>query len=39
MSDDLLEKSYDPVGIEEKWYKFWEENKYFHAQDKSDAKA
>ncbi|MCD4741209.1 MAG: valine--tRNA ligase [Desulfobacteraceae bacterium] len=39
MSDDLLEKSYDPVGIEEKWYKFWEENKYFHAKDKSDAKA
>ena len=38
MSDDLLEKSYDPVGIEEKWYKFWEENKYFHAKDKDDAK-
>ena len=38
MSDDLLAKSYDPVGIEEKWYKFWEENKYFHAKDKDDVK-
>ncbi|MCK5100160.1 MAG: valine--tRNA ligase, partial [Desulfobacteraceae bacterium] len=36
MSDDLLDKSYDPVGIEGKWYKFWEDNKYFHAKDKSD---
>ncbi len=38
MNDDLLDKSYDPAGIEKKWYKFWEENKYFHAEDKSDLK-
>ncbi|MCP3899999.1 MAG: valine--tRNA ligase [Desulfobacteraceae bacterium] len=39
MSDSLLAKDYDPKGIEEKWYKFWEDNKYFHAKDKSDSKA
>jgi valyl-tRNA synthetase len=39
MSNNLLSKDYEPSGIEEKWYKFWEENKYFHAKDKSDSKA
>jgi valyl-tRNA synthetase len=31
MSQKLLEKVYDPVRVEEKWYHFWEENKLFHA--------
>ncbi len=26
-----LEKSYDPVVVEEKWYRFWLEKNYFHA--------
>ncbi len=27
-----LEKTYDPKGIEDRLYKKWEDNKYFHAQ-------
>ncbi len=26
-----IPKNYDPKEIENKWYQFWEENKYFHA--------
>ncbi len=39
MSNNLLTKDYSPGGIEKKWYKFWQDNKYFHAEDKSDAEA
>ena len=39
MSSDSLNKGYDPVGIEEKWYKFWLDNGFFKAEDKSDKKA
>ncbi|MFZ5639768.1 MAG: valine--tRNA ligase [Bacillota bacterium] len=24
--------TYDPAEVEDKWYKFWEDNKYFHAE-------
>jgi valyl-tRNA synthetase len=29
---EILEKVYDPQRIEEKWYKHWEEQGFFHAQ-------
>ncbi len=30
MSEEVLEKSYDPKKIEEKWYKVWEEKGFFN---------
>ena len=39
MSSDSLDKGYDPSGIEEKWYKYWVENGFFKASEKSDQKA
>ncbi len=39
MSSDSLNKGYEPAGIEEKWYKFWLDNGFFKAEDKSDKKA
>ncbi|MCF8045468.1 MAG: valine--tRNA ligase [Desulfarculaceae bacterium] len=38
MNDGLLEKSYDPAGIEEKWYEFWESHNFFTASEQSEAK-
>ena len=38
MSSDSLNKGYEPAGIEQKWYKFWLENGFFKAEDKSDKK-
>ena len=38
MNDGLLEKSYDPTGIEEKWYEFWENHGFFSASETSGAK-
>ena len=34
-----MEKSYNPEGIEEKWYGLWKERGYFHALDQSDRPA
>jgi len=31
-----ISKSYDPKEIENKWYKYWEDNKYFHADPKDE---
>ncbi|MCP4671664.1 MAG: valine--tRNA ligase [Desulfobacula sp.] len=39
MSSDSLDKGYKPAGIEEKWYKFWLDNGFFKAEDKSGKKA
>ncbi|MCD4719871.1 MAG: class I tRNA ligase family protein, partial [Desulfobacula sp.] len=39
MSYDSLDKGYEPAGIEEKWYKYWLDNGFFKAEDKSDKKA
>ncbi len=43
MPDDLrseagsdIPKAYDPAQVEEKWYAFWEEKGYFHAQVNSE---
>ncbi|MEF9427041.1 MAG: valine--tRNA ligase, partial [Candidatus Mariimomonas ferrooxydans] len=32
----MIEKTYNPKGIEEKWYDFWNKKGYFHADSKSD---
>ena len=34
MEDSLLSKSYDPLKVEKKWYSFWEEQGFFHADEK-----
>lgn len=36
MSEHILEKSYDPSKVEEKWYRFWIENNYFRADEDSE---
>ncbi|MFH2057721.1 MAG: valine--tRNA ligase [Pseudomonadota bacterium] len=36
MGSDSLDKGYEPSGIEQKWYKYWLDNKFFSADDKSD---
>ncbi|WP_457553891.1 valine--tRNA ligase [Desulfobacula sp.] len=36
MGSDHLNKGYEPSGIEEKWYKYWLDNGFFKAEDKSD---
>ncbi|MGC1456044.1 MAG: valine--tRNA ligase [Nitrospirota bacterium] len=33
MSGKELPKAYDPKSVEEKWYAFWTEKKYFHADE------
>ncbi|MEN8210977.1 MAG: valine--tRNA ligase [Thermodesulfobacteriota bacterium] len=38
MGLDSLNKGYEPTGIEKKWYKFWLDNGFFKAEDKSDKK-
>ncbi len=35
MSAKELPKAYDPKSVEEKWYGFWTEKKYFHADENS----
>ena len=30
-------QGYDPQGVEERWYRFWEEKNLFHADETSDA--
>lgn len=39
MGLDSLNKEYDPSDIEEKWYKFWLDGKFFSAEGKSDKNA
>ncbi len=39
MGSDSLDKGYEPSGIEEKWYQFWQDQGYFRAKDTSDDKA
>ncbi len=33
MSNKELSKSYDPKSVEQKWYDYWIEKKYFHADE------
>ncbi len=30
---ELIDKGYDPSRVEEKWYEFWRENGFFHADE------
>ncbi len=36
MSPRELPKSYDPKSVEQKWYDFWFDKNYFHADEKAD---
>ncbi|MCG3112386.1 MAG: valine--tRNA ligase [Candidatus Manganitrophus sp. SB1] len=36
MSQEILEKVYDPKRVEEKWVAFWEKERLFHAEPESD---
>jgi len=38
MASKVLEKSYDPHQVEEKWYRYWEEHGYFRADENSEQK-
>jgi len=37
MASKILDKSYDPHQVEEKWYRFWMERKYFRADEGSNS--
>jgi len=39
MAQKVLEKSYDPRQVEEKWYPYWVEHDYFRADENSGRKA
>ena len=39
MVSKVLDKSYDPRRVEEKWYDYWVERGYFRADENSNAKA
>jgi len=36
MSSRELSKSYDPKSVEQKWYEFWLQKNYFHADENAD---
>ena len=36
MSTSKLDKVYNPVSIEDKWYKYWLDNNYFHSKPDSN---
>ncbi|OGP74290.1 MAG: valine--tRNA ligase [Deltaproteobacteria bacterium RBG_16_49_23] len=36
MASNVLDKSYDPHQVEERWYRFWMEQNYFRADESSD---
>jgi valyl-tRNA synthetase len=39
MASKVLEKSYDPHQVEDRWYRYWEERGYFGADENSEQKA
>ena len=39
MASKVLDKSYDPHLVEDKWYRYWEEHGYFRADEDSEQKA
>ncbi len=39
MASKILDKSYDPHQVEEKWYRYWVEHRYFRADEDSERKA
>jgi valyl-tRNA synthetase len=36
MDNESIPKGYSPGDVEDKWYKYWEDNGFFKAEDKSD---
>jgi|GEM_PF-1926700 len=36
MENNVLAKTYNPKEVEERWYKYWEENDLFKANARSD---
>ena len=36
MSTSQLDKAYNPINIEDKWYKYWMDNNYFHSKPDPD---
>jgi valyl-tRNA synthetase len=38
MASKVLDKSYDPHQVEEKWYRYWEKHGYFRADENSEKK-
>ena len=38
MAKEELPKSYEPRGVEEKWYSYWLEKGYFHADETDDSR-
>jgi valyl-tRNA synthetase len=38
MEKESMPKGYEPKEVEEKWYKYWEQNRLFRAEAKSDRK-
>ena len=39
MSTELIDKSYEPLNVEKRWYDFWEKNKLFAADENTKAKS
>jgi valyl-tRNA synthetase len=39
MASRILDKSYDPHQVEEKWYRYWMDRGYFRADENSERKA
>jgi valyl-tRNA synthetase len=39
MASKVLDKSYDPHQVEDRWYRYWEEHGYFGADENSEQKA
>ena len=39
MARNVLDKSYNPHLVEEKWYRYWMEQGYFRADEDSEAEA
>jgi valyl-tRNA synthetase len=36
MQQEILAKGYEPKEVEEKWYRYWEENNLFRAEPNTD---
>jgi valyl-tRNA synthetase len=39
MASKILDKSYDPHQVEERWYRYWVEHRYFRADEDSEREA
>ena len=38
MQREIMAKGYEPKDVEDKWYKYWEENNLFRAENRTDKK-